>query len=242
MVGFVGDVEALDNVVATSVQSDLYLEFRRLIDRAVRWFITARPARLDIETEVNRYRPVVESLGPQVPGWLRGAELKRLQRRVGILTEGGTPEQLAVRSGSGLDQFSLLDIVDVATATEQHPAEVAPLYFMLSERFGIDVMLGKVARLPRDDRWDGLARGALRDDLYGVLESLTEAVIEVAPDGDITDPDAVFEAWATRNHDTLQRARSSLVQIERMESPNIAALSVALRTLRSVLRSGAATT
>ena len=94
----------------------------------------------------------------------------------------------------------------------------------------------------RSDRWDGLARGALRDDLYGVLESLTEAVIEVAPEGDISDPDAAFEAWSERNHDTLQRARSSLIQIERMDAPNIAALSVALRTLRSVLRSGAATT
>jgi glutamate dehydrogenase len=242
MVGFVGDVEALDNVVSTGVQSDLYLEFRRLIDRAVRWFITARPARLDIETEVERYRPVVQKLGPEVPGWLRGAELRRLQTRVATLTEGGTPDQLAVRSASSLDQFSLLDIVDVATATGQDPVLVGPLYFMLSERFGIDVMLGKVARLPRDDRWDGLARGALRDDLYGVLENLAEAVIGAAPDGDIADPDAAFEAWARRNHDTLQRARSSLVQIERMDSPNIAALSVALRTLRSVLRSGAATT
>ena len=242
MVGFVGDVEALDNEVSTQVQSDLYLEFRRLIDRAVRWFITARPARLDIETEVARYRPVIDALGPQVPGWLRGAELKRLQRRVAAMTEGGAPEQLAVRCASGLDQFSLLDIVDVASSTGKDPAEVGPLYFVLSERFGIDVMLGKVARLPREDRWDGLARGALRDDLYGVLEALAEAVIADCPDGDISDPDAAFEIWATRNHDTLQRARSSLVQIERMDSPNIAALSVALRTLRSVLRSGAATT
>ena len=242
MVGFVGDVEALDNVVPTEVQSDLYLEFRRLVDRAVRWFITARPARLDIETEVRRYQPVVEALGPQVPGWLRGAELKRLQKRVAGLTASGVPEQLAVRAASGLDQFSVLDIVDVAASTGQEPSSVGPLYFMLSERFGIDVMLAKVARLPRADRWDGLARGALRDDLYGVLESLTEAVIEVAPEGDISDPDAAFEAWSERNHDTLQRARSSLIQIERMDAPNIAALSVALRTLRSVLRSGAATT
>ena len=242
LTGFVRDVEELDNIVSTKVQADLYLEFRRLIDRSVRWFITARPARLDIEAEVHRYQPVIEQLGPLVPQWLRGAESKRLKKRVAGLTKAGAPEHLAVRSASGLDQFSLLDIVDVAAATGKPPIEVGPLYFVLSERFGIDVMLGKVARLPRDDRWDGLARGALRDDLYGVLESLAEAVIEDAPDGDISDPDAAFDAWATRNADTLQRARSSLMQIERMDSPNIAALSVALRTLRSVLRSGAATT
>ncbi|HHU11219.1 MAG TPA: NAD-glutamate dehydrogenase [Intrasporangiaceae bacterium] len=242
LVGFVADVEALDNVVPTEVQSDLYLEYRRLIDRAVRWFITARPPHLDIDPEVFRYRPVMETLGPQVPGWLRGSEQRRLERDIDRLVKEGVPEQLAVRAASGLDQFSLLDIVDVATSTGQDPAEIGPLYFMLSERFGIDVMLGKVANLPREDRWDGLARGALRDDLYGVLESLTEAVIAVAPDGDIADPDAAFQAWSKRNHESLQRARTSLQQIERLDSPNIAALSVALRTLRSVLRTGAAAT
>ena len=242
MVGFVGDVESLDNKVGTDTQSELYLEFRRLADRAVRWIITARPAHLDIQAEVARYQPVIEELGPQVPGWLRGAELKRLQKRVAQLTKKGVPEQLAVRIASGLDQFSLLDIVDVATSTGKDAVEVGPLYFMVSERFGIDVMLNKVSKLPREDRWDGLARGALRDDLYGVLESLTEAVIATAPDADISKPEVAFDAWAHHNHNTLQRARSSLMEIERMESPNIAALSVALRTLRSVLRSGAATT
>jgi len=242
MVGFVSDVEALDNVVPTAVQSELYLEWRRLADRAVRWFITARPARLDIETEVRRYQPVIEDLGPQVPGWLRGAELKRLQRRVAQLTEHDVPEQLAVRVASGLDQFSLLDIVDIAASTGKDPAEVGPLYFVVSERFGIDVMLGRVSKLPREDRWDGLARGALRDDLYGVLESLTEAVIASCPEGDISHPEQAFGDWESRNSDTLSRARASLVEIERMDSPSIAALSVALRTLRSVLRSGAAQT
>src|SRR5690606_15104209 len=188
--------------------------------RAVRWFITARPAHLDIGAEVSRYQPVIDELGPQVPGWLRGAELKRLQKRVARLVKCGVPEQLAVRVSSGLDQFSLLDIVDVATSTGKDAVEVGPLYFVVSERFGIDVMLNKVSKLPREDRWDGLARGALRDDLYGVLESLTEAVIAIAPDGDISQPEAAFDAWANHNRNTLQRARSSLAEIERMDSPN----------------------
>ncbi len=76
---------------------------------------------------------------------------------------------------------------------------MAPLYYLVSERFGIDAMLGKVTRLPRDDRWDALARGALRDDLYSVLESLTRSVIEVgAADAE---PAAQWEAWEKANKD-----------------------------------------
>lgn len=236
--GFVRDVEALDNQVTTEVQTQLYLEFRRLIDRAIRWFLTSRPSRLDVANEVSRFAGVVGEFAPRVPQMLRGAELKRLQRNAKEYEKVGVPEDLALRAASLLDQFSLLDIVDIATDTGEAPSAVAPLYFVVSERFGIDLMLGRVTSLPRDDRWDALARGALRDDLYAVLESLVRAVIESTDSG--REPLARYDQWATANAESLTRARISLAGIERLERPNIAALSVALRTLRSVIRSGAA--
>ena len=45
----------------------------------------------------------------------------------------------------------------------------------------------------------------------------------------------------TFNKDALTRSTTALAAIRRLDNPNIAALSVALRTLRSVIRSGAAT-
>ena len=236
---FVKAVEALDNVIATDVQSQLYLEFRRLIDRSIRWFLTSRPSRLDVAGEVSRFGSVVGEFAPQISQLLKGAELKRLQRNAAALEGVGVPEDLALRSASLLDQFSLLDIVDIATDTGEPPAEVAPLYFLLSERFGIDAMLSRVTSLPRDDRWDALARGALRDDLYAVLESLVRSVMDASTRG--SDPQARYDEWAKANAESLTRARTALAGIERLDKPNIAALSVALRTLRSVIRSGAAT-
>jgi glutamate dehydrogenase len=233
-------VEALDNVVATEVQSQLYLEFRRLIDRAVRWFLTSRPSRLDVAGEVARFGSVVAEFAPRIPELLQGAELKRLQRKASGLQKSGVPEELAVRAASLLDQFSLLDIVDISTDTGESPADVAPLYFVLSERFGIDGMLTRVTNLPRDDRWDALARGALRDDLYAVIESLVRSVIDASTTG--APPAQRYDQWARANHESLTRAKGALHGIERLDRPNIAALSVALRTLRSVIRSGAATT
>jgi glutamate dehydrogenase len=235
---FVHEVEALDNVVSTETQTLLYLEFRRLIDRSIRWFLTSRPSRLDVAKEVERFSAVVHEFAPKVPAMLKGVELKRLQRNAKEYEKLGVPEELALKAASLLDQFSLLDVVDIATDTGEAPADVAPLYFVVSERFGIDLMLGRVTNLPRDDRWDALARGALRDDLYAVLESLTRSVIEASEPG--TEPHARYDQWAKANAESLTRARTALAGIERLERPNIAALSVALRTLRSVIRAGAA--
>ena len=235
---YVGRIEALDNEVATASQTKLYLEIRRLLDRVVRWFLSARPSTLDIGAEIDRFAGVVKSLAPQVPNLLRGEEKKRLDRRAAELEKSGVPADLALLAASLLDQYSLLDIADIATDAGLEPAALAPVYYHVSERFGIDTMLTKVTRLPREDRWDALARGALRDDLYAVLESLTRSVIEANADNPAATPAKQFDIWAQSNEDSIQRAVTSLAAIRRLENPNIAALSVALRTLRSVIRSG----
>jgi glutamate dehydrogenase len=101
-------------------------------------------------------------------------------------------------------------------------------------------MLIKVSKLPREDRWDALARGALRDDLYSVLESLTRAVIEANGTDGSSDASAQYDTWAKANKESITRTKGALAAIIKLDNPNIAALSVALRTLRSVIRVGAA--
>ncbi len=237
---FVADVEALDNVVSTTTQTVLYLEFRRLLDRAVRWFLTTRPTTVDIVAEVDRFRGPVAEFAPRIHDLLQGGERKRLDRRTKELEKLGAPPAMAARTAALLDLYSLLDVVDLSHELQRPPQQVAGVYYHASERFGIDAMLTRVTRLPRDDRWDALARGAMRDDLYAVLEALTRSVLLV---GDPQDPPAErFEQWAHANREALTRARASLHGIERLDNAGISALSVALRTLRSVLRSGQAAT
>jgi glutamate dehydrogenase len=239
LIGYVASVEELDNVVSTQTQTALHLEFRRLLDRAVRWFLQNRPSTLDVAAEVERFSAVVAELGPQMPALLQGAERNRLTRRAMELEELGAPTDMALRAASLLDQFSLLDVVEISVETGREAAEVAPLYYAISEQFGIDAMLSRVTKLPRDDRWDALARGALRDDLYAVLESLTKSVLDSDLPG--LDPQERIAAWSEANAESLARANAALSGIERLESPGISALSVALRTLRGVIRTGSAT-
>ncbi|MFC7486733.1 NAD-glutamate dehydrogenase [Knoellia sp. CPCC 206453] len=239
--GHVEAVEALDNVLPTSVQTELYLEFRRLLDRAVRWLLVARPNRLDITTEVERFAPVVAALSPRIPELLQGTERERVVAQTAHWEAAGVPAELAKRAASLLDSYSLLDVVDIAADLDRTASDVAEVYFRMSERFGIDGMLTRVAGLPRDDRWDALARGALRDDLYGVLEAFTRNAFEFEEDLDgdgIVTAEERIESWSQANADGVARAASQLTGIRSLEKPNIAALSVALRALRSMVRSG----
>ncbi|WP_295697702.1 NAD-glutamate dehydrogenase [Lapillicoccus sp.] len=233
---YVADVEALDNTVTTATQTALYLEFRRLLDRAVRWFLTTRPSSIDVAVEVARFRPPVTLFAPHIQDHLQGGERKRLGRRAKELEKLGAPTDFALRAAGLLDRFSLLDIVEIAEDIAEPVGDVVGVYYYCSEKFSIDDMLTRVSKLPRDDRWDALARGAMRDDLYAVLESLTRSVLATSSAG--LAPAKRFDEWADANKDALARARTALGGIERLDHAGIAALSVALRTLRGILRGG----
>jgi glutamate dehydrogenase len=231
---FVGAVEALDNKVETDVQTGLYLAFRRLLDRAVRWFLQARPGRLDVGAEVARFGPVVAELEPRLPELLIGDEYKTLHEDAQALVRRGVPEPLALRGAGLLIVFEALDITEIAHATGVPPLEVAQVYLTLSDRYAVDGLLSRISALPRTDRWQALARAALRYDLYAALESLTVAVLTSTPSGD---PGERIEAWEQSNAAAVSRAEHTLEEIGRLERGDLASLSVALRTLRGIVRS-----
>jgi glutamate dehydrogenase len=234
---YLATVESLDNRVTTDAQTTLYLELRRLLDRATRWFLSTRSGELDVAAEIALFQEPIAQYAALVPQVLQGSERRRLERRAKELVEGGTPEALAMRAAALLDVFSLLDIVRIAHDTDTPIEDTLRVYYHASERFGIDDMLFRVSQLPREDRWDALARGALRDDLYAVLDGITRGVL--ATSNPRNDARTRFGEWTTANAEALDRARSGLRAILRLENPNIAALSVALRTLRAFVRSSA---
>ena len=51
--------EALDNQVPTEAQTLVYLESRRLLDRAVRWLVSTRRSPIDVAGEIAKLRPGV---------------------------------------------------------------------------------------------------------------------------------------------------------------------------------------
>jgi glutamate dehydrogenase len=227
-------IEAQDNKLPTDVQSMLYLEGRRLLDRSTRWVLQARQTSIDVAAEVHHFQSGLDALVPRVPEFLVGTEQERLRTRVGEFTARGVPDDLAVRTAALLDSFSLLDVVEIS-ASEKRPAdEVAAIYFSISERIEVDQMLTRITALPRGDRWTALARSALRYDLYAALARLTTNVLTSTSSDE--PPQRRIEAWEKANHEGVTRAQSTLEEIAATDNFDLATLSVALRTIRTLLR------
>ena len=240
MQDYLARVEALDNQVSTDTQTELYLEFRRLVDRATRWFLNYRSLSAGMEGEIERFaEPVQETMG-QIGELLQGGERERWTTAVDWAREQGVPEDLARDYASLLDSFSLLDVVETAMATGREVRDVAEIYFGVSEAFRLDVLLTHVSHLQREDRWASLARGALRDDIYAVMRGLTRTVLDRTEAGaDDVQLDRVRD-WMAEHRAALVRTSQVLHTVTEMEEPDLAPLSVALRTLRGLVRQGAA--
>ena len=232
--GFSEAIEALDGVITTSDSAAMYLGFRRLLDRAVRWFLQARPGKIDIDAEIERYGPVIAELAPQLPELVSGEQRRVMTAEINRMQALGVPEILARQAAGLLTRYMLLDITDIARSTGSAPRPVARVYLQLAERYGVIELLRRISALSRGDQWKSLARASLRYDLYAALEALTVAVLESTAEGEAAERIAEFEQ---ANSERVGRARTTMDEVCRLPEADIAALSVVLRSLRSIVRS-----
>ncbi|MCX2928317.1 NAD-glutamate dehydrogenase [Streptomyces sp. NEAU-W12] len=230
-------VEALDTLVAADVQTRIRLHSRRLVERGTRWLLNNRPQPLELEETVTFFAERVELVWSQLPKLLRGADLKWFQKIHDELTGVGVPSELATRVAGFSSAFAAIDIVSVADRMGREPLDVAEVYYDLADRLRITQLMDRISELPRADRWQSMARAAIREDLYAAHSAVTADVL-AAGDGTAT-PEQRFTVWEAKNEAIIGRARTTLDEIQSSDTFDLANLSVAMRTMRTLLRSHA---
>ncbi|MEU5767632.1 NAD-glutamate dehydrogenase [Streptomyces asoensis] len=227
-------VEDLDNRVEAEVQTRIRLHSRRLVERGTRWLLNNRPQPLQLAETVEFFAERVEQVWSQLTKLLRGADLEWWQRIHDELADAGVPDELATRVAGFSSAFPALDIVSVADRMGRDPLDVAEVYYDLADRLRITQLMDRIIELPRADRWQSMARASIREDLYAAHAALTADVLAVG-NGTST-PEQRFKAWEEKNAAILGRARTTLEEIQTSETFDLANLSVAMRTMRTLLR------
>ncbi|MDQ0755748.1 NAD-glutamate dehydrogenase [Arthrobacter sp. B3I4] len=214
--------------------STVHLDIRRLLDRAVRWVLsqgnTARP----IADVVNDFKPLMDPMRARLLEYLRGDDRERVSQWLAKARSWELPEDLAHRWAELFESFVLLDIAKIAHASSEPVENIAHVYYTVFNRFHADSLLERISKLPREDRWQALARAALRDDLYSTVSDMTTAVLEATP-ADMPAEERLV-AWESKNVEQLERAKSMFDEVNALEADDMASLSVALRLLRSIVR------
>ncbi|WP_082587571.1 NAD-glutamate dehydrogenase [Nocardioides sp. Soil774] len=227
------EIAALDNEVPAERQTRMRIEMRTLVERASRWLVTNRRPPLDSSATVAFFRGPVQTVLAELPSIMSGRELDDYAVREKRLTDQGVPADLASRVAVLASAYALLGIVETADRLGLDPVEVARVHFALGERLGLPALVDRIFALPRDDRWQTMARAAVRDDLYGVHQQLTARVLETTSSEDSA-PARVAE-WEDSEQELVTRAAGTLEEICREETAELARLSVGLRVVRGLL-------
>ncbi|MGV9633099.1 NAD-glutamate dehydrogenase domain-containing protein [Nocardia rhamnosiphila] len=233
------DIRVLEQKLPIAAGAELRTQTRRLIDRGARWLLTNRPQPIALDAQISRYQSRIHAAAPKIRTWLRREETAALDTRTAYLTELGAPKELASRVAELLHVFCLLDICDITDITghDLDLDQVAELYFALSEELRINYYLTAVTALPSSKRWDSLARSALREELYATLRAV---VLDVLAEHTETTEEITesVHRWSHANRARLTRALRLLSELPLLEhqTVDLPALSVAIRRIRSVIR------
>ena len=216
------DIAAYDNQISAAAQTRMRLDVRTLVERASRWFLNNRVLEEGTEEVVGRYEVVVERVTAALPELMIGAELAAYEKRLETLVGRGVTRSLAQEIAVCPPAYMVLGIVTTAARVELDPIEVARRHFEVGEQLGLPALVNRILTLPRDDRWQTMARAALRDDLHAVHAQITAQTLEDEP--------------LSGAH--VDKAIATLAEICSDDEADLARLSVGLRIVRSLLTSG----
>jgi glutamate dehydrogenase len=225
------DIDALDGVVDVDTQCQMHLELRKVVERSSRWLVRYRPRPLAIAATVTELGAGVAMCTASMPELLRGGEREWFDTFRDDLIARGVPDTLAARL-AGLESLAgALDIVDVAIGTGRPVVEILAMWCAVGDRLRLDWLRDRILDdLPRDDRWNALARSALRDDLSNERRALVATVLAFAPGLAVDD---ALDRWIAQ-HPGITHAMGVLDDLRKAPAYDVANLSVALRELRNL--------
>jgi glutamate dehydrogenase len=225
-------IEALDAVIPASMQVELLLESRKVAERAARWLLSNRRHPINVTATVADFAAGLNTLAEHLPALVGPSDAAAQSAGVSRYLAAGVPEALARRVAGMPALFAGLDLSDVARTAGRDLNDAAAVYFALGEPLFLDVLLARIVALPRDDRWQGLARAAVREDLYSARAFITAEVLRLGSPG-MTGADQV-QRWLTSMGEVADRCLVALDRIVASGQADLAALSVAMREIRNL--------
>jgi len=226
------EIEALDNSVREAVLIRMLFEGRKLLERASRWLLRNRPRPLDIGAEIAYFRAGALELAASFPALLSGQTGATTDVLARELVKAGVSKALATRVAGFTDLYAALDLVEVGQTIGRPVAEVAEVYLRLGGELDMHWLRDRINALPRENRWQTLSRGALRDDLYAQERNLAANVLASSPAG--MDARKQVSAWLKRHADGAGRVRAVMAELKAAGEVDFTMLSVAIREIRGL--------
>ena len=222
-------IEALDNKVSADLQVEMMVMVRTLVERVVRWVLRNRRPAGSVNALIEQYGAKVQALLQQLPQLVSAEVYPQVARLEKRLNQPNVPAALASVLARLEFAVPLMDIIEIDAADALALEMVAANYLQLGRDLQLDWLRSAITQLPRDNRWQSLARSALRDDLYRQHRELTRQAMADGSDVHFV------SAWLLQRATDVEACQQMFAELQSFESLDLAMLSAGMRELNNHL-------
>jgi len=207
------------------------LGLARVLERTTRWVLQNVSPEVSSAKIVEQNLSGLAALRDAFGDFVRGEERSLFEARVTEIQELGADEAFSRRliTLRFLDQ--LLEILEIARATDDDVVETAHAFYQTAEAFEVPWLRRRAFAGAGDDAWEVRAARAISDDLATAHRKLAIGVLRRAEAVEGGDAPDYLAALKPRE---VQRYRDILDELKAEEAAGLAAVSVAARELSSV--------
>ncbi|TDR71423.1 NAD-glutamate dehydrogenase [Paludibacterium purpuratum] len=219
-------IEALDSRVPADRQMVMMVLVRTLVERVTRWVLRNKRPIGSVDKQLAQYTDKVRALLAKLPELVGSQQYPSVADGEARLNLPNVPQDLARVLARLEFAVPLMDILELAETGNAEPEVVARNYYRLSADLQLDWLRDAITGLPRDNRWQSLARSALRDDLYRMQRSLTGLALHDAGDNRV-----FAEQWLAKRAQHVDICQQMFAELQAFETLDLAMLSAGMREL-----------
>lgn len=222
-------LEALDNQVPVTLQIEFISRVRRSTERIARQILRQQRPNICVRETVQHYQASFARLLLALPQLVQADEYNQLAKEQEELAAYPAIDPYFAQTLVRLEfTESFLDIIDLAEKTKMTPENVAREYFAAALTLDIDWLRRGITALPRENRWQALARQALRADSKILHKTLLEHVLSQSKEKS-------WQAWQAENQEKINTIRPILSELKSYDVVDLAMLFALIRKLSHIL-------
>ncbi len=223
------EIEALDGIVPTSVQSQLFVAVNQFIEHSCRWFLQHVPQPMAMDDVMARYMPAIAEIEKHADAMMSDSVRSAFAASMERLVAQRVPEPIARRMAMLEIMTSANDIADAARQSKLPVATVGRIYSELGAVLKLGWLRQAAQDLPAENYWQQLAVKSLVVEFYQAQRRLSLEVI--ARFGKAKDASA---AWLSANQGALGRYDSFMSDLRAQATLDYPMLIVALRQVQAI--------
>ena len=176
--------EALDNLVLTKVQIEIFDVVYRLLHNSSLWFIRNQSIYSHkLVDVVTMFRDGINEFAELLDIILDSDDKKVMKANVTKLTKQNIPEEFAKKVAKVPFLYGVLDIVRVVNETGHSIKDVAFVYFLIGRRLSLNWFRDVIETIPVTTYWERLSIQILMNNFVTIHYNLTRKIIEKSQEG-----------------------------------------------------------